>query len=306
MAKTGLGRGLGSLLGTRRSTSQSNPIEEKPATESGAEDAGSLNEVLVGKILPGSMQPRNSFDDDSLNELAESIRENGIMQPLVVRPIEEGYELIAGERRWRASQLAGLTKVPVIIRDVDDQTALELALIENLQRENLDPIEEAKGYEQLMDQFDLTQEEVATKVGKNRATVANSLRLIKLPPGVQSYVRDGMLTSGHAKAILALKQAKNQIAAANQAIKKELSVRQTEDLINSLNQKDNSSAKIREKNIISNVNANIENLEAKIQEQLGTKVTLRYRKGKGGSVNIKFFNDEDLQRILDSLGIKSD
>ena len=306
MAKTGLGRGLGSLLGTRRSTSQSNPIEEKPATESGAEDAGSLNEVLVGKILPGSMQPRNSFNDDSLNELAESIRENGIMQPLVVRPIEEGYELIAGERRWRASQLAGLTKVPVIIRDVDDQTALELALIENLQRENLDPIEEAKGYEQLMDQFDLTQEEVATKVGKNRATVANSLRLIKLPPGVQSYVRDGMLTSGHAKAILALKQAKNQIAAANQAIKKELSVRQTEDLINSLNQKDNSSAKIREKNIISNVNANIENLEAKIQERLGTKVTLRYRKGKGGSVNIKFFNDEDLQRILDSLGIKSD
>ena len=306
MAKTGLGRGLGSLLGSRRSTSQSNPIEENAKTESGAEDAGSLNEVPVGNILPGAMQPRHGFNDDSLNELAESIRENGIMQPLVVRPLEEGYEIIAGERRWRASQLVGLTKVPVIIRDVDDQTALELALIENLQRENLDPIEEAKGYEQLIDQFDLTQEEVATKVGKNRATVANSLRLIKLPSGVQSYVRDGILTSGHAKAILALKHAKNQIAAANQVIKKELSVRQTEELINSINQTGNSSKESRDKNTISNINAHIENLEAKIQEQLGTKVTLRYLKGKGGSVNIKFFNDDDLQRILDTLGIKSD
>ena len=157
-----------------------------------------------------------------------------------------------------------------------------------------------------MDQFDLTQEEVATKVGKNRVTVANSLRLIKLPSGVQSYVRDGMLTSGHAKVILALKHAKNQIAAAKQVIKKELSVRQTEELINSLNQKENSSTKRSENSTISNINAHIENLETKIQEQLGTKVTLRYRKGKGGSVNIKFFNDEDLQRILDKLGIKSD
>ena len=306
MAKTGLGRGLGSLLGSRQSTSQSNSIEEKPKTESAMEDSGNLNEILVGKILPGAMQPRNSFNDEALNELADSIRENGIMQPLVVRPREDGYELIAGERRWRASQLAGLSKVPVIIRDVDDKTALELALIENLQRENLDPIEEAKGYEQLMDQFDLTQEEVATKVGKNRVTVANSLRLIKLPSGVQSYVRDGMLTSGHAKVILALKHAKNQIAAAKQVIKKELSVRQTEELINSLNQKENSSTKRSENSTISNINAHIENLETKIQEQLGTKVTLRYRKGKGGSVNIKFFNDEDLQRILDKLGIKSD
>ena len=306
MAKTGLGRGLGSLLGTRKSTSQSNQTEEIPKSGFDTEDAGSPNEIPIGEILPGAMQPRNAFDDNSLNELAESIRENGIMQPLVVRPSGAGYELIAGERRWRASQLAGLTKVPVIIRDVDDQTALELALIENLQRENLDPIEEAKGYAQLMDQFDLTQEEVATKVGKNRVTVANALRLIKLPSGVQSFVRDGMLTSGHAKAILALKNTKSQITAAKQIIKKELSVRQTEELINSINLKGDSSTKYGKKATISTSDAQIENLETKIQEKLGTKVTLRYRKGKGGSVHIKFFNDEDLQRILDTLGIKAD
>ena len=180
--------------------------------------ADSPNEVPIGAILPGAMQPRNGFDDDSLNELAESIRENGIVQPLVVRPREGGYELIAGERRWRASQMAGLAKVPIVIRDVDDRTALELALVENLQRENLDPIEEAKGYARLLDQFDLTQEEIAAKVGKNRATVANALRLIKLPAEVQTYVRDGLLSSGHAKVILGLKHAKDQIAAAKRVI----------------------------------------------------------------------------------------
>ncbi len=182
MAKTGLGRGLSSLLGARPSADKKTKAGKTPAT------ADSPNEVPIGAILPGAMQPRNGFDDDSLNELAESIRENGIVQPLVVRPREGGYELIAGERRWRASQMAGLAKVPIVIRDVDDRTALELALVENLQRENLDPIEEAKGYAQLVDQFDLTQEEVAAKVGKNRATVANALRLIKLPVEVLSLI----------------------------------------------------------------------------------------------------------------------
>jgi len=259
----------------------------------------------VGEILPGAMQPRTGFDDESLNELAESIRENGIMQPLVVRPREGGYELIAGERRWRASQMAGLARVPVIVRNVDDQTALELALIENLQREDLDPIEESKGYSQLMDQFDLTQEDVATRVGKNRATVANALRLAKLPAEVQAYVRDGMLSSGHAKAILGLKDAGDQVAAAKRVIKKELSVRATEDLVSELGQADGTKAKRGSKAKSTATTANIQNLEAKLQERLGTKVTLRYRKGKG-SVDIKFFNDEDLQRILETLGVEAD
>ena len=305
MAKTGLGRGLGSLLGARPSAAPSEHAEETLEPKPTKETPARANEVPVGEILPGAMQPRTGFDDEALNELAESIRENGIMQPLLVRPREGGFELIAGERRWRAAQLAGLAKVPIIVRDVDDQTALELALIENLQRENLDPIEESKGYAQLMDQFDLTQEEVATKVGKNRATVANALRLSNLPAEVQAYVRDGMLSSGHAKAILGLKNAKNQIAAAKRVIKRELSVRATEELVSELGQADGTPAKRTSKVKYATSEAHIQNLEGKLQERLGTKVSLRYRKGKG-SVEIKFFNDEDLQRILETLGIEAD
>ena len=227
------------------------------------------------------------------------------MQPLIVRPREGGYELIAGERRWRAAQIAGLARVPIVIRDVDDRTALELALVENLQRENLDPIEEAKGYAQLVDQFDLTQEEIAAKVGKNRATVANALRLIKLPAEVQTYVRDGLLSSGHAKVILGLKHAKDQIAAAKRVIKRELSVRQTEELLGALGQATPGKTRRGAAGKGAADDAHILNLEGKLRERLGTKVALRYRKGKG-SVDIKFFNDEDLQRILETLGIKAD
>ena len=305
MANTGLGRGFSSLLGARSPADKKTKSGKKPASTLTPAIAKTPNEVPVGEILPGAMQPRNGIDDDSLNELAESIRENGIMQPLVVRPREGGYELIAGERRWRASQMAGLATVPIVIRDVDDRTALELALVENLQRENLDPIEEAKGYAQLMDQFDLTQEEIATKVGKNRATVANTLRLIKLPAEIQAYVRDGLFSSGHAKAILGLKNAKDQIAAAKRVIKKELSVRQAEELVAALGQAAPDKTKRGSAVKRSATAAHILDLESKLQEKLGTKVSLRYRKGKG-SVDIKFFNDEDLQRILDAFGIRTD
>ena len=305
MAKTGLGRGLSSLLGARPPADKKTKGGKKPASMPPNATAEPPNEVPTGEILPGAMQPRNGFDDDSLNELAESIRENGIMQPLIVRPREGSYELIAGERRWRASQIAGLARVPIVIRDVDDRTALELALVENLQRENLDPIEEAKGYAQLVDQFDLTQEEIAAKVGKNRATVANALRLIKLPAEVQTYVRDGLLSSGHAKVILGLKHAKDQIAAAKRVIKKELNVRQTEELLSTLGQATSDKTKRGASGKKAATDAHILNLESKLRERLGTKVALRYRKGKG-SVDIKFFNDEDLQRILETLGIKVD
>jgi ParB family chromosome partitioning protein len=304
MAKTGLGRGLSSLLGARPSADKKTTSRKKPANPQSHETSESPNEVPVGEILPGAMQPRNGMNDHSLGELAESIRENGIMQPLVVRPREGGYELIAGERRWRASQIAGLTKVPIVVRDVNDRTALELALVENLQRENLDPIEEAKGYAQLMDQFDLTQEEVATKVGKNRVTVANVLRLIKLPPEVQAHVRDGRLSSGHAKAILGLKSGKDQIALAKRVIKKELNVRQTEEWVTAFDQASPSKTK-RIPTSKTIANAHILDLEDRLRDRLGTKVALRYNKGKG-SLDIKFFNDEDLQRILEALGILTD
>ncbi len=294
-----------SLLGARPPADKKTKGGKKPASMPPPATAEPPNEVPTGEILPGEMQPRNGFDDDSLNELAESIRENGIMQPLIVRPREGGYELIAGERRWRAAQIAGLARVPIVIRDVDDRTALELALVENLQRENLDPIEEAKGYAQLVDQFDLTQEEIAAKVGKNRATVANALRLIKLPAEVQTYVRDGLLSSGHAKVILGLKHAKDQIAAARRVIKKELSVRQTEELLGALGPATPGKTRRGAAGKGAADDAHILNLEGKLRERLGTKVALRYRKGKG-SVDIKFFNDEDLQRILETLGIKAD
>ena len=304
MAKTGLGRGLSSLLGARPTADKKTKSGKKPASTPPPATAKSPNEVPVGEILPGAMQPRNGMDDSSLNELAESIRENGIVQPLIVRPREGGYELIAGERRWRAAQMAGLARVPIVIRDVDDRAALELALVENLQRENLDSIEEARGYAQLMDQFDLTQEEIAAKVGKNRATVANALRLIKLPTEVQTYVRDGLLSSGHAKAILGLKNARDQVAAAKRAIKKELSVRQTEELVAALGQA--VPGKVRRGPAAKGAaNTHILDLGGKLRDRLGTKVALRYRKGKG-SVDIKFFNDEDLQRILEALGIEAD
>ena len=305
MAKTGLGRGLSSLLGARSSAARKTKSRKKPPPAPHPATAETPNEAPVGEILPGTMQPRNGMDDSSLNELAESIRENGIMQPLIVRPREGGYELIAGERRWRAAQIAGLARVPIVIRDVDDRTALELALVENLQRENLNPIEEAKGYAQLLDQFDLTQEEVAAKVGKNRATVANSLRLIKLPAEVQTYVRDSLLSSGHAKAILGLKNARDQVAAAKRVIKKELSVRQTEELVGALGQAAPGRTKRGTAGKRSDTDAHILDLESKLRERLGTRVSLRYRKGKG-SVDIKFFNDEDLQRILETLGIQAD
>ena len=305
MAKTGLGRGLSSLLGARSPADKKTKAGKKPANTPPHATVEVPNEVPIGQILPGAMQPRNGFDDNSLNELAESIRENGIMQPLVVRPRDGGYELIAGERRWRASQMAGLARVPIVIRDVDDRTALELALVENLQRENLDPIEEAKGYAQLVDQFDLTQEEIATKVGKNRATVANALRLIKLPAEVQTYLRDGLLSSGHAKVILGLKHAKDQIAAAKRVIKKEFSVRQTEELLGALGQAAPGKTRRGVAGKRAATDAHILNLEDKLRERLGTKVALHYREGKGAG-GIKFFNDEDLQRILQTLGIKAD
>src|SRR5215475_1478974 len=183
-----LGRGLSALLGTP-------DLDENEQ----------LRELDIERILPNAQQPRKTFDEDSLNELANSIRTHGVVQPIVVRPLEDGFfQLIAGERRWRASQRAGLTKVPAVVRESGEHDALEIALIENLQREDLNPIEEAQAYERLITDFGLTQEEVARRVGKNRTTIANMLRLLRLPPEVQQWLRENRLTTGHAKALLSL------------------------------------------------------------------------------------------------------
>jgi len=238
-----------------------------------------------------------------LRELADSIREQGIVQPLIVRARGDGFELIAGERRWRAAQLLGLAEVPVIVREADDRAALELALIENLQRENLNPIEEAQGYAQLIEQFQLKQEEVATKVGKSRAVVANSLRLLKLAAGIQSAVRDGLLSVGHAKVILGLPDEKQQKVAADRIVKDGLNVRQTESLVSKLQTR--RAGKPEGTITPLTTDANVVDLENRLRERLGTKVRLKYSHGKG-AVEIAFFSDDDLERILQIIGVKVD
>ena len=240
-----------------------------------------------------------------MRELADSIREQGIVQPLIVRQRGEFFELIAGERRWRAAQLLNLPEVPVITREADDRAVLELALIENLQRENLNAIEEAHGYAQLAEQFQLTQEEIALKVGKSRAAVANSLRLIKLPDLIQKYVREERISVGHAKVILGLADEKNQKLAAERVIKEGLNVRQTEGLVAKLQKRGGKSAPQPETLAAPVGDPHVADLEAKLREVFATKVKLNYTQGKG-SLEISFFSDDELERILQVLGVKPD
>ncbi len=263
---------------------------------------GEVRRVALGRVTPCPFQPRKNFAPEALRELADSIKEHGILQPLVVRARNEHYEIIAGERRWRAAQLAGLTEVPIILREADDRAVLELALIENLQRENLNPIEEALGYSQLIEAFHLTQEQAAQKVGKSRAVVANALRLLKLAPELQALLRDGRLSVGHAKVILGLVTASEQKLAVANVLKESLSVRQTEELVTRL-QQPKTTANGKPASVPRDVH--VADLENKLKQRLGTKVTLRYRAGKG-SLDIRFFSDEELERILQLLGVSAD
>lgn len=258
--------------------------------------------VPLDRIRPCPLQPRKDFPSETLRELADSIREQGIVQPLIVREQGQHLELIAGERRWRAAELVGLSEVPVIVRQADDRAVLEMALIENLQRENLNPLEEAQGYAQLVSQFQLTQEEVATKVGKSRAVVANGLRLLKLPLVIQTYLREGRLSVGHAKVILGLTNEKQQRLAAERVIKEALNVRQTEGLIARWQARE--SGRVTRPGIITPLptDAHVADLENRLRERFGTKVQLRYVHGKG-TVEISFFSDDELEHILQILGV---
>ncbi len=307
MAKPALGRGLGALLGGVPAVG--NPPgavapAPSPSSPAEADTHERVQSVPLGRVRPCSLQPRKKFSEEALKELADSIREQGIVQPLIVRDQGEFFELIAGERRWRAAQLVGLAEVPVIVRQADDRAVLELALIENLQRENLNPIEEAHGYAQLIEQFQLTQELVATKVGKSRAVVANALRLLKLVPAIQDAIRDGLLSVGHAKVILGLPGEKQQKTAAERVMKDGLNVRQTEALVSRI-QSGGPSVKPAGAVTPLATDANVVDLENRLRERFGTKVRLKYAQGKG-SVEIAFFNDDDLERILQIVGVKVD
>jgi len=305
MSKPALGRGLGALLGGSASLA-------KPAAATGATVSTALAapepspgervlRVPLLRIRPCPLQPRKDFPEETLRELADSIRAQGIVQPLIVREQGSFLELIAGERRWRAAQLAGLSEAPVIVRTADDRAVLELALIENLQRENLNALEEAQGYAQLASQFQLTQEEIAVKVGKSRAAVANALRLLKLTPLLQGFLRDGRLSVGHAKVLLGLDDLKHQQHLAERAIKESLNVRQTEKLVARLQLRpptERSQAPV----LPPMADAHIAGLENQLRERFGTKVSLHYQQGKG-SLQILFFNDADLERILQIAGV---
>jgi ParB family chromosome partitioning protein len=295
MAKPALGRGLGALLGgTSPSAKPVLPSAAYPTTTTvtaapPVDDRERVQRVPLDRVQPCPFQPRKDFTPESLQELADSIKEQGIIQPLIVRRKGDRFELIAGERRWRAAQLASLTEVPVILREADDREVLELALIENLQRENLNPIEEALGYSELISAHQMRQEDVAVKVGKSRTVVANALRLLKLPVELQTYLRDSRLSVGHAK------------------VQEGLNVRQTEELVTRLQQPAvEVPAHTRNGATVPALrDVHVTNLENKLRERLGTKVQLRYRAGKG-ALDIRFYSDDELERIMQILGVSVD
>jgi ParB family chromosome partitioning protein len=305
MSKSALGRGLGALMGSPLPPPAPGPAAQPaPAIVDSRER---VQRVPLDKVRPSALQPRKQFSEESLRELADSIREQGIVQPLIVRPRGDTFELIAGERRWRAAQLLNLPEVPVIAREADDRSVLELALIENLQRENLNAIEEAQGYSQLAGQFQLTQEEISAKVRKSRAVVANALRLLKLPPSVQDFVRRGQLSVGHAKVILGLEDEKAQKLAAERVVQEALNVRQTEGLIAKLQSRGQKIIAGQTKITATATPAgdpHVADLEGRLRELFATKVKLNYAQGKG-SLEISFFSNEELERILQILGISS-
>ena len=278
-----------------------------PAETSGipAVSSNGVKRVPLAQIQPSPLQPRKDFAPAALAELADSIREQGIVQPLIVRVVGGMYELIAGERRWRAAQLAGLTEAPIVERAATDREVLELALIENLQRENLNPVEEALGYAQLGGQFQLTQEEIAKKVGRSRAVVANALRLLKLAAPIQAALREGRLSVGHAKVILGLADPALQKTAFDRVIAAGMTVRQTEDLVAALQNpkpevhgsKSQVPAPARDLHVV--------DIENKLRERFAAKVALRYKAGKG-SVEVRFSNDDELNRVLEVMGLSLD
>lgn len=311
MSKPALGRGLGALLAANppaaKPGSAASPPGGGPSPNPTLQTGEYVRHVALDRIRPCPLQPRKEFSPEALQELADSIREQGIIQPLIVRPRNDTFELIAGERRWRAAQLLNLKEVPVLVREADDRAVLEMALIENLQRENLNPIEEAQGYAELVGQFQLRQEDVAAKVGKSRAVVANSLRLLKLATEIQVYIRAGRLSVGHAKVILGLDDTTVQKLAAERILKQGLNVRQTEELVSRLQHQraPGTGAKAKSMAGAADPDAHIADLENRLQQRFGTKVQLRYRQGKG-ALEVRFFTDDDLDRILQIVGVSLD
>lgn len=282
--KTGLGKGLDTLIPEKKAA-----LGKSTTTKVKSEEFIDINEVE-----PNKDQPRKTFNEDSLIELSESIKQHGIVQPLVVTKKEDYFEIIAGERRWRAAKLAGLKKVPVVIKDYSPQEIMEIALIENIQREDLNPVEEAMAYQRLIHEYDLKQDEVAERVSKSRTTITNSIRLLKLDERVLNMLVEENISSGHARALLAVKDKELQYNTALRIFDEKLSVRETEKLIKNLN-KENKPKKKKEELKNDFV---YRDLEEKLKQVTGTKVTINRKSEKAGKIEIEYYTPEDLEKII--------
>ncbi|MHB8171695.1 MAG: ParB/RepB/Spo0J family partition protein [Thermincolia bacterium] len=284
MAKKGLGKGLQALIPTNDSSGTAEPA---------VTSANRVIDMPIKNIKANSKQPRRVFDEEKLDELAQSIREYGIIQPIIVRQVNDHYEIIAGERRWRACQKAGLPSIPAIVKTFDNQELTEIALIENIQREDLNPIDEAMAYRRLIKEFGLTQEQLSQKIGKSRPFIANILRLLNLPASIQEMLEAGSITIGHARSLLAVDDEKTRLFLAEQIIKQDLTVRDIEKMVNKANnqQDEKPKAEVKKEPVFNQI-------EEKLRNHLGTQVKIKHH-GKKGKIEIDYYSDDDLNRIIE-------
>lgn len=284
--RKGLGKGLDSMI----------PEQIKNSKDNNEDNVSRETLININEIEPNKTQPRKNFDEDALNELSDSIKQYGIIQPLILQKMNKGYEIIAGERRWRAARIAGLKKVPAIIKEYTDQEIVEIALIENIQREDLNPIEEALAYQRLIQEFNLKQEDVADRVSKSRTAVTNSMRLLKLDQRIQQMLIDETISSGHARALLGIEDKEKQHEAACKVIESKLSVRETEKFVRDL-------LKVKEGKNDTVINSNNQlvyrDIEEKIRSIMGTKVSIRNKQNNTGKIEIDYYSIEELERILE-------
>lgn len=288
----GLGKGLDSLIPD--AVGEAKAKKEGPGSKASGDAGTQETLVKITAVEPNRKQPRKNFDEDSLQELADSIRQVGVIQPILVQDRQDHYEIIAGERRWRAAKLAGLKEVPVIIRDYTEQEIMEISLIENIQREDLNPIEEAQAYKRLLTEFNLKQDEVAERVSKSRTAVTNSMRLLKLTDKVQQMVIDEMISTGHARALLGIEDPEEQYEMAQRIFDEKLSVREVEKLVKNLHKPE----KPKKKPDVT-MQVIYQDIEDKLKQRLSTKVTVTSKGEGSGKIEIEFYNHEDLDRLLD-------
>lgn len=294
--KKGLGKGLDSLIPDNKSAKASK-TEIKSSDSSVKEESGSGEQMMnINKVEPNRDQPRKKFEEDALMELADSIKQFGVLQPLLVKKRKDYYEIIAGERRWRAAKMAGIKEVPVIIKDYTDQEIVEIGLIENIQRENLNPIEEAVAYKRLLEEFNLKQDEVAERVSKSRTAVTNSMRLLKLDDKVQQMIIDDMISTGHARALLAIDDKNQQYELATKVFDEKLSVREIEKLVKDIkNPKQPKAKKVVENEFL------YEELANKMKDVMGTKVNIASKGNGKGKIEIEYYSEDELERMFDMI-----